>query len=141
MRFLLVLFAAATLTGCQSADSASSSEPSEAFDGIQEGEAVQFAGTEPFWGGEVANGVVRYTTLENLDGTQFAADRFAGLNGVSFSGKLDEAGFDLMVTPGTCSDGMSDRSYPFTATLRVGTETREGCAWTASRPFDGGEQP
>ncbi|QKG70504.1 COG3650 family protein [Erythrobacter mangrovi] len=141
MRFLLVLVAGATLTGCQPADPASSSGPNEAFDGIKDGETVQFTGTEPFWGGEVADGMVRYSTPDRPDGVRFAADRFAGLNGVSFSGKLDGTSFDLMVTPGTCSDGMSDRSYPFTATLRLGTETREGCAWTAASPFEGDETP
>ncbi|MFA6219679.1 MAG: hypothetical protein WC692_07845 [Erythrobacter sp.] len=131
MRFFTLLGSVALIVACQSADPAG---PNEAFDGITAEETVRFTGTEPFWGGEVAQGMARYSTPENPDGTRFAVERFAGLSGISFSGKIDGTGFDLLVTAGTCSDGMSDRSYPFTATLRIGTETREGCAWTEARP-------
>ena len=40
-----------------------------------------------------------------------------------------------------CSDGMSDRSYPFTVTLMVMGEQREGCAWTDKQPFSGPQHP
>lgn len=129
------------IAACQQSADTTSSGPTRAYDGIAATETVQFTGTEPFWGGEATGGRLRYSTPETPDGTTIAVQRFAGLNGISFSGTLDGGGFDLTVTPGTCSDGMSDRSYPFTATLRIGSETREGCAWTAARPFTGDETP
>ena len=58
-----------------------------------------------------------------------------------FSGLRNGEALDLTVTPGACSDGMSDRSYPLTATLRFGPEQREGCAWTDRQPFSGPRQP
>ena len=67
--------------------------------------------------------------------------RFAGNNGLAISGDPGTAAFDLSVTPGACSDGMSDRTYPFTATLLIGNEQRQGCAWTDSQPFTGPERP
>jgi len=45
------------------------------------------------------------------------------------------------VTPGACSDGMSDRSYPYTVTLQVRGEQRQGCAWTARTSYTGPENP
>ncbi len=33
----------------------------------------------------------------------------------------------MTVTPLACSDGMSDRSYPFTVTLKLGEDLRNGC--------------
>ena len=51
------------------------------------------------------------------------------------------ARFALAVTPGDCSDGMSDRTYPFVATLQVAGEQRNGCAWTERRPFTGSAAP
>jgi uncharacterized membrane protein len=137
MRFVTLLGSAVMVTACQSAEPARSNPT---FDGIAAGDTVRFTGTEPFWGGEVAQGMARYTTPDVPDGTRFAVERFAGLNGVSFSGKVEGTGFDLMVTPGACSDGMSDRRYPFTATLRIGTETREGCAWTDATPHTEGTE-
>lgn len=146
MRFALFLLAGLSLAACQPTDHTGhdgtiTTSPTHAYDGIAESDTVHFTGTEPFWGGEVASGTARYTTPENATGKSFAVTRFAGNNGVSFSGKLDGAAFDLMVTPGTCSDGMSDRSYPYTATLTLGDEQRNGCAWTDSKPFSGTAKP
>ena len=42
---------------------------------------------------------------------------------------------------GACSDGMSDRTYPFAVTLQVRGEKREGCAWTDKQAFSGPEHP
>jgi uncharacterized membrane protein len=111
------------------------------YSGIAEDEKVHFTGTEPFWGGEVSDGVLTYTTPENQAGEMVAVDRFAGRNGISFSGELGDMPFVLAVTPGQCSDGMSDRSYPFTVTLQVKGELRKGCAWTDKQAFSGPKHP
>ena len=113
----------------------------ETYDGIGPGETLHFTGTEPFWGGEVSGGTLRYTTPDDQDGTDIAVERFAGRGGISFSGEHAGAPFEMMVTPLECSDGMSDRTYAFTVTLEVGEETRRGCGWTDARPFEGPKAP
>ena len=133
----------ALLAGCQgqSGDGIVTADEAEVFDAIGPDETVQFTGTEPFWGGDASEGQLRYTTPENIDGVVIPVDRFAGNNGLSFSGSLEGADFDMTVTPGDCSDGMSDRTYPFVATLQIGEETRSGCAWTQGMPFTGPAAP
>lgn len=126
---------AATDAGLPDADS------TEAYDGIAEDETVRFTGTEPFWGGQVGGGSLTYTTPENQDGTTIAVERFAGRGGLSFTGALDGADFEMTVTPLACSDGMSDRTYPFTVTLKIGDDLRDGCGWTERQPFEGPERP
>ena len=111
------------------------------YAGIGTGEVVHFTGTEPFWGGQVSGQVLTYTTPENQTGDMIAVDRFAGRNGISFSGEFADTPFVMAVTPGKCSDGMSDRSYPFTVTLQVKGELRKGCAWTDKQAFTGPKQP
>lgn len=131
------------LAGCGGGDPAAgpgATEDRQPYAGIGPNETLHFTGTEPFWGGEVAGGTMRYATPENPDGSAVAVDRFAGNNGVSWTGMMGGAEFTLAVTPGRCSDGMSDRSYPFVAMLDLGGETREGCAWTDAKPFTGGEE-
>ncbi|MFN2098810.1 COG3650 family protein [Altererythrobacter sp. MF3-039] len=134
-----------TLAACQpSADGRGDGitmDEAEAFDAIGPDETVEFAGTEPFWGGEVSGGTMRYTTPENIDGVEVAVERFAGNNGMSFSGEYEGQPLDMAVTPGGCSDGMSDRTYPFVVTLQIAGETRSGCAWTEASPFEGPEAP
>ena len=85
--------------------------------------------------------MLTYTTPENQEGATFPVKRFTGQGGLGFSGTLDGAAFDMTVTPGTCSDAMSDRSYPYTVTLQIGEETRRGCAWTDAQPFEGPRMP
>ncbi len=157
---VLMALAALPLAACQS-ESPEPSEPTqpagapeqigdaaipdpastEVYDGIGPDETLRFTGTEPFWGGEATGGTLRYSTPEDQDGTEIAVERFAGRGGLSFSGELDGAPFEMMVTPLECSDGMSDRTYPFTVTLEIGEETRNGCGWTEAKPFAGPEHP
>lgn len=116
-------------------------DETEPYSGIAEDEVLRFTGTEPFWGGEVSGTTLTYSTPEDQDGTAIEVERFAGRGGIAFGGSLDGAPFEMMVTPLECSDGMSDRTYPFTVTLEVGEETRNGCAWSDEHPFDGPEHP
>lgn len=124
-----------------SGDSDAVSTDGATFAAIGAEETISFVGTEPFWGGEVAAGKLTYSTPENQAGETISVRRFAGNNGLGFSGALGGAAFDMAVTPGACSDGMSDRSYPFTVTLTIGAEQRRGCAWTRRQPFTGDPQP
>ena len=108
---------------------------------ITHDEVLRFTGTEPFWGGNVTGGTLTYSTPEDQDGTEIAVERFAGRGGLSFSGTLDGANFEMAVTELECSDGMSDRTYPFTVTLEIGEDRRNGCGWTERRRFEGPEHP
>jgi len=111
---------------------AGSTEP---FSGIAVDETLHVTGTEPFWGGEARRDRVTYTTPDDPKGATIAVERFAGRNGVSFSGSLQGQDFVMAVSPGQCSDGMSDRIYPFHVVLKALAETREGCAWSNAHPF------
>jgi uncharacterized membrane protein len=116
-------------------------EDTAPYSGIAEDETVNFTGTEPFWGGEVDGKTLTYKTPEKPDGEVIMVERFAGRGGLSFSGVLEGAELEMMVTPLDCSDGMSDRTYPFTVTLKIDDETRNGCGWTERQPFSGPEHP
>jgi len=152
----LVAACSLLLGACQSGSSSSQdpapqAEPATAVPGdasdtapysvIAEDEALRFLGTEPFWGGEVGGGMLTYETPDDQAGTTIPVERFAGRGGVSFSGTLDGAKLEMMVTALECSDGMSDRTYPFTVTLTIGDDLRHGCAWSERHPFEGDEHP
>lgn len=111
------------------------------FSAIAPDTVIHFTGTEPFWGGQAGGGSLTYTTPEDSAGRTIAVTRFAGRGGLSFSGELDGAQLDLTVTPADCSDGMSDRRYPYAVMLMIGQEVRQGCGWSAGRPFAGSGKP
>ncbi len=133
----LMAAGAVLLAGCAQGDAISSN--TEAYDGISETEALYLGGTEPFWGIEITGEAATYTAPEDLDGTEFAVSRFAGNNGLGFSGELKGEPIQIAVTPGECSDGMSDRTYPFTTTISWGENTLLGCGHTDSQPYTGDE--
>jgi len=120
------------LAACQSGDAGGvpgDSDDTQPYAGIAADAVLKLTGTEPFWGATIADDTLTWSTPENIDGVALPVTRFAGRGGVSFSAELDGAALDAMVTPGECSDGMSDRTYPFTATVQIGNEQRNGCAW------------
>jgi uncharacterized membrane protein len=111
------------------------------FDGIAPEEVITLTGTEPFWGIAIANDVATYTTPDNPVGMVFEVSRFAGNNGLGFSGRHEGADVTIAVTPSACSDGMSDRTYPFTATVALGDDRLTGCGHTDLQFFTGPEAP
>ncbi len=146
IRFAPILAPALLLAACQpqsagDADLPGNTDSTQPYSGIAEDETLRFIGTEPFWGGDVTGGSLTYSTPEDQDGETIAVERFAGRGGLSFHGALGGAPFEMMVTELDCSDGMSDRTYPFTVTLMIGENARNGCAWSETRPFDGPETP
>ncbi|EAQ27947.1 hypothetical protein NAP1_10148 [Erythrobacter sp. NAP1] len=118
----------------------------EPFAGIAPEETLTALGNEPFWNVKVEPAgeggfIATYSTPENIEGREFAVSRFAGNNGIGMSGELDGAPASLALTPGECSDTMSDRIYPYTATFALGDETYFGCAYTSAQPYIGEQMP
>jgi uncharacterized membrane protein len=121
------------------------SRDTKPFDDISATTNISMRGTEPFWSIDIAPDgegfAARYTSPENLNGSQFAVSRFAGNNGIGFNGSLNGQDVQIALTPGQCSDGMSDRAYPYTATVAFGDAVLYGCGHTSDQPFTGDEAP
>lgn len=89
---------------------------------------VRAVGTEPFWSLQVSDTDILF---ERPDA---APVHFTprGFHSVADHAELRSGDLNLIVKPGPCSDGMSDRSYPLTVELRVGDVVYEGCASAAN---------
>ncbi|WP_167851017.1 MULTISPECIES: COG3650 family protein [Tabrizicola] len=89
-------------------------------------------GTEPFWRiGLLSRGDIYERLGENPVDLDLVAER-PGDNGYEADlSAPDGTGFSLVVARGTCLDGMSDREFGWTGTLRIGgqgqDETLQGC--------------
>ena len=146
MRSIASALALLALAACHSGSHGDTAVPGDSkdnqpFSEIAPDERLHFTGTEPFWGGEVSGDRMNYKTPDQPDGQAVTVSRFAGRGGLSFSGTLDGAAFAMAVTAGTCSDGMSDRIYPFVVTVQHGDATRTGCGWSDRHPFKGPAAP
>lgn len=131
---------AAILAAC---GSGSQPKPGDvpAYDGISASETIHLSGTEPFWSITIEGDRLTYATPDNIGGSVTSVTRFAGNGGLGLSGTLEGAALQIAVTPGECSDGMSDRAYPFTATITLGDAMLEGCGYTNAQPYSGEETP
>lgn len=88
----------------------------------------QALGTEPFWSVEVGSGNMRYTTPEDMKGQSEVATEAPMGKGLRFAAILNGKPAVLVIQPGTCSDGMSDETYAYTAEFTLGGVTQKGCA-------------
>ena len=138
---LALMGSASLLAACSSEDSID--PEGQVFDQIGEEAMVTLVGNEPFWSFEIVREgkayLATYTTPDDLEGRSFIASRFAGNNGLGFSGDLDGTSVQIALTPGACSDGMSDRTYPYTATIAMGDDTLYGCGYSNDEPFEAGD--
>lgn len=95
-------------------------------------------GTEPFWNADIADGQLTYITPDDyLDGQQgtgmtVAVTRVDRDDVVELSAMLDGAALQIIVTPGPCSDGMSDVIYPWSVERQLGDRKVQGCARRSS---------
>ena len=143
-RSILTTLAIAALPGCGAGGDATvpgDSGDMRPFADIAEQELLRFTGTEPFWGGEARDTTLVWKTPDQPLGREIKVERFAGRGGLSFSGRMEDQAFDMTITPGECSDGMSDRLYPYVATVRIGQEDYSGCAWSDRKGWSGPEAP
>lgn len=86
-------------------------------------------GTEPFWAVTSGSAGLRYSTPDNSEGTiVIVEDEQSTPESRRLSGKMGDRPFAIELTVKPCSDGMSDRAYPFSARLTLDGETLEGCA-------------
>lgn len=136
-------FALLTLmtTGCGGGGDDRADTPKR-FDAISADEKLTLIGTEPFWNMTIEGDQLTYSTPDNAAGIMIPVSRFSGNNGLGLNGTLDGEALQIAVTPAVCSDGMSDREYPYTATINLGDAMLNGCGYTGnvmSETGDGNE--
>lgn len=85
-------------------------------------------GTEPFWNVNAEGGRLVFTTPEDQAGKVLQGRRIPSLIGTVMTGTDGDKAFQLGITPGQCSDGMSDNEYPYKATFSYGEASYTGCA-------------
>ena len=85
-------------------------------------------GNEPFWSVDARGGELVFRTPEDQAGVALSGRRVPSLVGTVILGTGPRGEFHLGITPGQCSDGMSDRSYDHASTFIYGGTTYTGCA-------------
>ena len=85
-------------------------------------------GNEPFWNVQARGGTLVFTTPDDQAGVTLSGRRVPSLVGTVILGTGPRGEFHLGITPGDCSDGMSDNTYRHAATFIYDGTTYKGCA-------------
>ncbi|WEK45694.1 MAG: hypothetical protein P0Y56_11715 [Candidatus Andeanibacterium colombiense] len=101
------------------------------------------SGTEPFWSVTVAKGQLTYITPETQQagGVTVPVVRANGAANALLTASIDGQPLQLLITPGPCSDGMSDKTYPWTVDRTLGDASADGCAEPPIRESESPEAP
>ena len=108
--------------------------------GVDLNRPVRALGTEPFWSVELTGTEMVYTEPDPPE--QRAPQPVAAVQGTTVTYESETAdGTPLSVTlvATECSDGMSDRTYPLTAMVRLGARSLNGCAASVAAIMSAGE--
>lgn len=135
MRVPVILLTLPLLMACSGQTSAPApAEDIEAAEpvmlgGIDLNQPLRAIGTEPFWAVEMTPATLTYSGVDRPE--QAFPNPGPDVQGTTAVYAVAVAGgssmtITLMTTE--CSDGMSDRLYPLTATVEMGDETLNGCA-------------
>ena len=89
---------------------------------------LRAVGTEPFWSADVSGATLTYGTPDFPAGMSITVARRDGPGYAEWTGTLDGKPLLLRIEKGSCSDGMSDRIYPYRAIRTIGPEVEHGCA-------------
>lgn len=96
--------------------------------GVDLAEPVRVLGTEPFWGLKITPTTITYTSP--ADAPLSGANPGPALHGTTaaYTTTLDGRTLELTLIATECSDGMSDRTYPLTAIVKLDETSLNGCA-------------
>ena len=92
-------------------------------------ETFKLLGNEPFWAVYVDSAGLRYVTPDDTAGKRFpvvAPERRGDT--LVWSSTAAAGSIEAKVVAGECSDGMSDRVWPFRSWVRVDSLELTGCA-------------
>lgn len=132
MRTAILIIAALALVACEAPLGSSEAAPPPADAPVTVGPDYSgdfdAVGTEPFWNVKVRAGGLTLARPDHPETTTANPGvRIDGEQGV-WDGTAGERRLVLRLTPGECSDGMSDRRYGYAAEVWVDGETLKGCA-------------
>lgn len=144
MRLTALAVSALILSACSQSEEPApappASEPAPALAGVDLAKPVRALGTEPFWSVELTGTEMVYSGVDRpeqraLQPKAVVQGTTATFEGVTGAG----APLSVMLAATECSDGMSDRTYPLSAIVKIGAETLTGCAASSAAIMSTGE--
>jgi uncharacterized membrane protein len=144
MRPVFAVLAVLALAACSPAEEPAPPpappEPAPVLAGVDLARPVRALGTEPFWSVELTGTEMVYSTPEppELRAPQ-PRPLVQGTTATWETETADGTALSVTLAATECSDGMSDRTYPLTAMVKVGEQELTGCAASSAAIMSTGE--
>lgn len=135
MRVLAILLTLPLFLAC-SGETSAPAAPAEVeaaepimLGGIDLNQPLRALGTEPFWGLDITPATLTYTGVDRPEqAVPNPGPEVMGTTAVYEAMVEGASAMTVTLMATECSDGMSDRVYPLTATVEIAEETLNGCA-------------
>jgi uncharacterized membrane protein len=115
-------------------------QPPPVLAGVDLTKPLRAIGTEPFWAVELTGSEMVYSGADRPEQrAPQPAPVMQGTMAIWESNTTAGNPLTVTLTATDCSDGMSSRTWPLTAMVRIGDETLMGCAATVSAIMSAGE--
>lgn len=88
---------------------------------------MDLAGTEPFWAVKIRGGTIAFTRPDAPERDFTNAAKAEVGDTATWTANDAKGSIVVKLTAGTCSDGMSDKVWGYSAVVTVGEETLKGC--------------
>lgn len=144
MRPALAVLVLLALAGCSPAEAPDQPpappETTPVLGGVDLARPVRVLGNEPFWSVELTGSEMVYTTPDSpARRARQPAPVVQGTTATYATETADGAALKVTLVATECSDGMSDRTYPLTAMVRLGDLDLTGCAAASAAVMSSGE--
>lgn len=131
---LIVMALAILVAGC------SKKEKSKATQSSSSGAATTMAyrafGNEPFWSVTIDSNGLRFISPEDSAGVSFpAVEPVANGDTLRWTSKNEKGGILVLIWPGSCSDGMSDKTWSHSSAVKLNETSYVGCAEASAKPM------
>jgi uncharacterized membrane protein len=144
MRPVFAALAVLLLAACSPADEPApppeEARPAPVLGGVDLAQPVRALGTEPFWSVELTGTEMVYTAPDTPEQRAPQPNPLAQGTTATFEAETaDGTALSVTLIATECSDGMSDRTYPLTAMVKVGDRDLTGCAASTAAVMSVGE--
>lgn len=95
---------------------------------------LDLAGTEPFWNVKIRGTSVAFTEPDAPQQDFANAAKAEAGGAATWTANNASGSIVVKVSAGPCSDGMSDRTWTYTAEVTLGTRVLKGCAAAPAAP-------
>lgn len=96
--------------------------------GVDLAQPVSALGTEPFWGVQITPTTISYTSPDGPPLSGANPGPVVQGTTAAYTTTVGHRLLEVTLIATECSDGMSDRTYPLTAIVKLGDTRLNGCA-------------